>query len=87
MTKRSHKIRKNNNENTKRDCIIECQQDTEGCPFKEECLTNENILKSERQELKKALMEEGIWPQIVEEIGEKDAEAVLEDMLEEMMMG
>jgi len=87
MTKRSHKIRKTNNKKSKADCDLECQHDTECCPYKEECMKNEITLKSEQRELKKELMEAGIWQQIIEDIGERDAEAVLEDMVEEMMMG
>jgi hypothetical protein len=81
MSKRSHIIRK---EFRKRHIENDENKNNEGlcdCPYRHDCMGDE------KRKVKEELVRGGLWKQIVGEVGEKQAEEILDDMVREMMMG
>jgi hypothetical protein len=51
------------------------------------CRVGKEELERERKKVKEKLVKGGIWAEILREVGEKQAEEILEDMVREMAMG
>lgn len=87
MSKRSHIIRKANQSSVPVKEEEAWFREPCDCPLWDECTGDGQIIELEKKKVKEELVNSGIWSQIVKEVGEKQAEEILDDMVREMIMG